>query len=392
MKSPSQVCKAGNGIAWANNSGLYYFDGEELKEVTKDRIDDISWDVEEDDDKTINIGWENDSKKIIVNTTNTETTDNGGYIYDLNTDSIVRSKGLFNWFSTDDIPDTSTSSNPPMNPYMVEGVGNTSNIGSNTFVPSIRIPPNVYISNMQVMPVSKKLISAAWFDTNPQAVNISEWKDNPRSLFQHRAAANYFKIQTRDIDFENPARRKKIYKVYVTFKASNYVSNVIANYSINGSNVFTGTFKDSTYYSATKGFDASSLTGDNVNDWITAELKPTTTLKASSVFSFQLQFSYAEAGRAAVIASGSSSSAVLDSGASGTDDIYNGMPIIIFAGPGASSSIGRINAYDGDTKTATITGLDTYTYSSNTYYELGFIPSEFEINDITIIYRNKSIK
>ena len=37
-------------------------------------------------------------------------------------------------------------------------------------------------------------------------------------------------------------------------------------------------------------------------------------------------------------------------------------------------------------------GIPVNSDSTTSYYDIGFIPKEFEINDITIIYREKPIK
>ena len=52
----------------------------------------------------------------------------------------------------------------------------------------------------------------------------------------------------------------------------------------------------------------------------------------------------------------------------------------------------RITDYNGTSKVATLeSGLD-YPVTTATYYDVGFIPAEFAINDISIVYREKPIK
>ena len=264
----------------------------------------------------------------------------------------------------------------------------------------------VFRTNM-VSTKDKKLIIATNNNLYNIRVNINQWDDSAKDLYQWTGAANEFNIQTKDIDFKNPSRRKKVYRVYVTFKAGGYMSGVIAKYAINGSNSFTGTFNDTTYYSASKGFD--SFNGSQANstaDWITVGLKPTTTLKTNKIKSLQLKFEFANAGRFSYLlgqaqASGDSV-ASLDRGASGDDDNYNGMPFYIFAGTGANLTR-RIYDYTGATKVCNIDNvLDNNLTDSDiiggsglnttSYYDVGFIPKEFAINDISIVYRDKPIK
>ena len=149
----------------------------------------------------------------------------------------------------------------------------------------------------------------------------------------------------------------------------------------------TGTFSDDDTYYDLKGFHGSSTT-----DWVTVALKPSSSI--NNIYSIALQFSYASQGRVNQLAANSSSGAntvTLDSSAAGTDDWYNGMPIYFFNGPG-SNQVHRITDYNGTSKVATITPALTSDVKTNTSYDLGYIPASFSINDISIIFREKSIK
>ena len=222
--------------------------------------------------------------------------------------------------------------------------------------------------------------------------SITVWDDEPHNLFQHTKTAQQFKIQTKDFDFGDPSRRKKIYKVYVTFRCHysygiQRPSGVIMKYATNGSTSFTGTFSDDDDYYDSKGFIARNST-----DWITVGLKPSSSI--NNVYSIALQFSYAGQGRVNKLAANSSSGAnqvTLDSGASGTNGFYLGMPIYFFNGPG-SGNIHQVTNYSGTSKEVTISPALTADVTTGTSYDVGFIPASFSINDISIIYREKSIK
>tara|TARA_Y100001963_G_C6792303_1_gene456227 strand:+ start:489 stop:1424 length:936 start_codon:yes stop_codon:yes gene_type:complete len=222
--------------------------------------------------------------------------------------------------------------------------------------------------------------------------SITVWDDEPHNLFQHTKTAQQFKIQTKDFDFGDPSRRKKIYKVYVTFRC-NYTagnkrpSGVIMKYATNGSTSFTGTFSDDddNYY------DSKGFTAYNSTDWITVGLKPSSSI--NNVYSIALQFSYADQGRVNQLAANSSSGTnevTLDSG-SGAGGAYLGMPIYFFKGPGAGN-IHQVTAFNGTSKVAQIQPVLTADVTTGTNYDVGFIPASFSINDISIIYREKSIK
>ena len=119
--------------------------------------------------------------------------------------------------------------------------------------------------------------------------------------------ASHPTISTKDFDFASPGVKKKIYKVYVTYKYSSG-SGVKPSYSVNGSQTNIYDF-DSTVLSAS-------------TDWNTVSLKPKTSSEANGVYSIQVHFHTA--------------------------------------------------------------GSETTTDTSH--------PKGFEVNDITIVYRKKSIK
>mgnify|MGYP003118109298 FL=1 len=271
----------------------------------------------------------------------------------------------------------------------------------------------IYRTNM-VSTKDKKLVVAHNNDLMPTSANFNQWNDSAQNLYQWNGAANSFNIQTKDIDFGNPSRRKKIYKVYVTFKAGGYTSGVIAKYATNGSNTFTEGFDNTlikgqtdssfTLYSNTKGFDSFSGSKYNsTDDWITVALKPTNSI--NNVYSFQLKFEFADVGRhsrSLLSAKTASDTTIqLDAGASETADTYNGQPIYIFAGDGFGLQR-RVYDYSAGTEICSVddvsdgnlTDSDTngVNLSTNSYYDVGFIPKEFAINDITIIYREKNIR
>ena len=255
-------------------------------------------------------------------------------------------------------------------------------------------PDEIYRTNM-VTTKDRQLIIATNTSTAPQHVGFTAWTNNPRPLYNFNSAADSFLLQTKDIDFGNIARRKKIYSIYVSFKAQAFMSGVIVKYATNGSNTFNGTFKDTTYYSNTKGFDAYNA-GTSSKEWITVQLKPENSV--NNIYSIQLQFIFANAGHASNLHTSSlagDNTITLATTASGTADNYNGMPIYFHHGRG-HSYYGKITDYsinsDTGVKTATISPALSTGVSKSTAYDIGFIPKQFAINDIAIVYREKSIK
>ena len=256
----------------------------------------------------------------------------------------------------------------------------------------------VFRTNM-VSTKNKQLIIASSRTAYLDTADINKWDDEPKDLYAWTEAADKFNIQTKDIDFGDPSRRKKIYKVYVTFKAGGYMSGVIAKYATNGSNTFNGTFEDTTYYSSTKGFDSFNGSQENSSDdWITVALKPTTTLVTKNIYSMQLKFEWADAGRVNTLYTDSSTGSVLiylDGNANDTTAYYDGMPLYIYKGAG-SGYIYRITHYEVNTLGAHTANTQPVGVEENpnttSGYDVGFIPKEFAINDINIVYREKAIK
>ena len=413
VKSPSQVCKAGNGIAWVNNNGLYYFDGEDFKELIAGKLDMESWIVNEDEDTPVVIGYDSKSSKLIINTMKADdtgsygskTNTSGGYIYDFKTESFVRSANLFSTYVPCDEDmdklqskyidgaDNKSYNNTLKFGGQVQAGGASNGDGSSGYeiYTSAILGYDVIRTNMANMPISNKLIIAKE-DSLMNSKHINTWDDRPHSLWNHTNSADEFNITTRDIDFADPSRRKKVYKVYVTFKAGKYMSGVILKYATNGSNDFADAniFQSTTYYDNAKGFDSYNG-GTSTEDWITVGLKPTSSI--NNIYSMQLKFEYANAGAFSRNAQTSGVNTItLASNGSAVNDYYNGMPIYILHSNASSMEEKRITGYVGSTKVATVNSNWDVKPDGGTYYDVGYIRREFAINDITITYRNKPIK
>ena len=115
------------------------------------------------------------------------------------------------------------------------------------------------------------------------ALDIMKWSDT--------SVAQTISIKTKDFDFGQPAQRKKIYKVYITYQGDG--SAVTVGYRTNGENTGTpGNFYKIT--SATDGSTSGSTDSTTplwsgtagTTDWLKAELKPVTSI--NNVNSFQI--------------------------------------------------------------------------------------------------------
>jgi hypothetical protein len=132
-----------------------------------------------------------------------------------------------------------------------------------------------------------------WYSNDGNA--IYKWSDSPVTNTHSGANLDNFILITKDYDFGNPSVRKKIHKVYITFKSvddSNGSgsktaahSNIKAYFATNGNlNSWTPFDDSSVNYNDTNGLSdgASSL------EWIQAELKPSSSI--NNIYSFALKF------------------------------------------------------------------------------------------------------
>ena len=82
-------------------------------------------------------------------------------------------------------------------------------------------------------------------------------------------------ITTKDFDFDSPGVKKRIFKVYVSYKGDGKA--VTVKYGTNGT-------------TPAKLFDSTVLTDAGTTDWEVAELEPATKSEANNKYSFQLAF------------------------------------------------------------------------------------------------------
>ena len=104
---------------------------------------------------------------------------------------------------------------------------------------------------------------------------ITKWDDDS-------AATAGMVIETKDIDFGEPGRRKKLYKVLITYDTGNATSNVQVDYDVDGGTTFPYDFADGTQFASTELAAA--------NGWKVAELKPDVSSESNNIKSFRLRF------------------------------------------------------------------------------------------------------
>ena len=96
-------------------------------------------------------------------------------------------------------------------------------------------------------------------------------------------------FQTKDIDFGHPSLRKKIYKVYLTYKGD--ATHAQVHYGIDGlAPALTFNTINSNGTTTNSGSLAKSIPiNANTNDWLKAELKPSASI--NNINSFRLKIS-----------------------------------------------------------------------------------------------------
>ena len=108
--------------------------------------------------------------------------------------------------------------------------------------------------------------------------NLLKWDDASTS-------SDTLVLKTKDIDFGHPGVRKKVYKVYITYKGDGRYAKIYYGKdglepTLNFSAITSGTDGSSTGGTA----DSSPLADAGVTDWLKAELKPTASINNISSF------------------------------------------------------------------------------------------------------------
>ena len=111
---PSQCTKTPGGVFWANSSGVFFFDGQQIKNVVTEKFGLENWSVGEDSQKPIILGYDNVSNKVLIITNNVSDTSNGGYIYDIDNNSMTQCQNLFSWYPASNTTDEVVAHQEPL--------------------------------------------------------------------------------------------------------------------------------------------------------------------------------------------------------------------------------------------------------------------------------------
>ena len=168
-----------NGVAWVNQHGCFFFDGQQVHDLTIN-IDDEEWGTDFVSETT-QIGYfPKRNQLIVVKSNGTETNSNDIYIYDFRTKSWVIGLGIISDDNTDELTN-----------FCLD-----------------------WDDNLLVM-----------YDTG--VGTIDKWVDTSSN-------SQPFTIKTKEIDFGNSNIMKKIYKVIISYKLSGGNLTTPITYSLNG--------------------------------------------------------------------------------------------------------------------------------------------------------------
>ena len=223
-------------------------------------------------------------------------------------------------------------------------------------------------------------------DANSKRSNLQlDWKDRlcyvignnaEIEYWQESGDSKYLDYRTKDFDFGEPGSKKLIYKVIISYKGGS--EDILAKFAVNGTQSFSGTF-DVDGTTTTKPLPYSS-------NWTTAVLKPTS--GANNIYSFQLQLVNDTVVSGDVNSFPSSTTFTIDSADNQVDDFYQDKIVRIVDGPGVGESR-KCTDYVNSTRVLSVLPSWTATLTTDSDYEIGWVDSDFAINDITIFYRLK---
>jgi hypothetical protein len=227
ITNPGAACRTDYGVAWANQNGCYMYDGQQVTDLLEDqgmrKINQYIWSIHIGTANYHRIGFNPFKRQLVVLQ---GTTGNDAYVYDMVTKSWT--------FSANMIVDGDSNSNFINDP--VDGSLLMLDQGGNT---------------------------------------IDKWADTPFS------GAQTISIKTKDIDFGEPAIRKKLYRVRISYKGDASAVTIYIGYNgaTPGYNFDSGS-----------GGTATPLINAGTTDWEHVELKPSTISAANNIYSCQLAF------------------------------------------------------------------------------------------------------
>jgi hypothetical protein len=245
VNHPAATCKTDYGIAWVNRHGVFLYDGKRVNNLLekdgRQVISDVSWDdwITAAGGSPM-IGYVPKKRQLIVIADQYATGgDNDIYLHDLVTRSWVH--------GTNRVPATDVAKTNPITDWNGDFV-----VGHTTGT-------------------------------------LVKWEDALVDATVSLDAAVY--IKTKDIDFGQPAQRKKVYRVRISYKGD--ADGLYVRYLVNGETDTYRSFEGTTLSGGIATPDGSEDTtpledATDLSHWTHAELKPSTSSEANNIYSFRL--------------------------------------------------------------------------------------------------------
>jgi hypothetical protein len=251
--SQAQSCLTSQGIAWINSSGAYHYNGERIESLTDNKIDSF-WKgkVKSYGSQTAyspfwvatnipSIGFDTISNKLIIHKATIDSADDDLLIYDMKIKAWT--------FQNEALNDEKRSN----------------------FV------------NFDGMLIYHEKDTIRKYDDSPHTPGLSAG-----------AVGQNLNIYTKPYDFGTPLQRKKVYRVYVTYRCHG-TTNVLVKYYVNGNSSTTYNFTtvSSNPFHSDDGIELDGSVAEfdsTAGIWETAVLKPSTSGEANNIKSFGLHF------------------------------------------------------------------------------------------------------
>jgi hypothetical protein len=294
VSHPAAVCKTDYGIAWVNRLGCYLYDGKRVSNLLekggRQIIKESDW-INFTTDNSM-IGYLPKKRQLIVARDNRNTFTLTGSIDPVDSTAVpgTGTKFLTEISVGDSITVTSTTriidsiTDDTTATVSVAWGSDLANDTSPECLPS----GNIFLYDMVTQSWVKG--DSALTDSVLKTNFVTDW--NGDLIHAHTAgtvlkwddasdSSSLASAITKDIDFGQPGVRKKVYRVYVTYKGASD-TNMDVFFDVDGGTSLNKTFANGTNITSDQ-LDASS-------SWAVAELKPSTSSQANNIKSFRLKF------------------------------------------------------------------------------------------------------
>ena len=257
---PCQSCMTSTGIAWMNSNGVFHYNGQGISSLTDNKIE-LFWKGGASNYRDVNytsfwmsnasdspsIGFDGNSNKLIIHKTSTEAGSDKETV-------LIFDMKINAWTWLNQALDNEARTN------MVSYDGDI-----------------------------------VYYEDDGSSALIYRYNDTPHAPGHlDLTVGDAMHLVTKPFSFGTPLQRKKIYKVYITYRTNDAVSNVHVQYYVNSNPAYKN-FQSSTstlFASSDNITMAGSVAelDNTANVWTTAVLKPATSSEANNIKSFGLRF------------------------------------------------------------------------------------------------------